>query len=98
MPEVIRSIDIQASPGAVWQWLATEDALRRWLSPDLDIDLREGGTYRMRGADEKTAISGAVLELVPKGAWSFPGWKREATGCTRPGCCSPWRPSPPAPA
>jgi uncharacterized protein YndB with AHSA1/START domain len=67
MPEVIRSIDIQASPGAVWQWLATEAALRRWLSPDLDIDLREGGTYRMKGADEKTVISGAVLELVPEG-------------------------------
>ena len=67
MPEVIRSIDIQASPSAVWHWLATEDALRRWLSPDLDIDLREGGTYRMRGADEKTSISGVVLELVPEG-------------------------------
>lgn len=67
MPEVIRSIDIQASPSVVWQWLATEDALRRWLSPDLDIDLREGGTYRMRGADEKTSISGVVLELVPEG-------------------------------
>jgi uncharacterized protein YndB with AHSA1/START domain len=67
MPEVIRSIDIQASPSAVWQWFATEDALRRWLNPDLDIDLREGGTYRMHGADEKTAISGAVLELVPEG-------------------------------
>ena len=67
MPEVIRSIDIQASPSAVWQWLATEDALRRWLSPDLDIDLRAGGRYRMHGADEKTWISGAVLELVPEG-------------------------------
>ena len=67
MPEVIRSIDIQAPPSAVWQWLATEEALRRWLSPDLDIDLREGGMYRMQGADEKTSISGAVLELVPEG-------------------------------
>jgi uncharacterized protein YndB with AHSA1/START domain len=67
MPEVIRSIDIQASPSAVWRWLATEAALRRWLSPDLDIDLREGGTYRMHGADETTSISGTVLELVPEG-------------------------------
>ena len=67
MAEVIRAINIQASPSAVWQWLATEDALRRWLSPDLHIDLREGGTYRMQGADEKTWISGVVLELVPEG-------------------------------
>jgi len=57
MPEVIRSIDIQAPPSAVWQW----------LSSDLNIDLRVGGTYRMLGADEKTWISGAVLELVPEG-------------------------------
>ena len=67
MPEVIRSIDIQAPPSAVWRWLASEEALRRWLSPDLDIDLRVGGTYTMPGADEKTRISGAVLELVPEG-------------------------------
>jgi uncharacterized protein YndB with AHSA1/START domain len=39
MPEVIRSIDIQAPPSAVWRWLASGEALRRWLSSDLDIDL-----------------------------------------------------------
>jgi uncharacterized protein YndB with AHSA1/START domain len=71
MPEVIRSIDIQAPPSAVWRWLATEEALRRWLSPDLDIDLRVGGTYRMLGGDEKTWISGTVLELVPEGRLTF---------------------------
>jgi uncharacterized protein YndB with AHSA1/START domain len=71
MPEVIRSIDIQAPPCAVWRWLATEEALRRWLSPDLDIDLRVGGTYRMLGGDEKTWISGTVLELVPEGRLTF---------------------------
>lgn len=68
MPEVVRSIEIQAPPSAVWQWLSTEEALRRWLSPDLHIDLRVGGEYRLLGADHQTWITGTVLELVPEGS------------------------------
>ena len=67
MPQVVRSIEIQAPPSSVWRWLATEEALRRWLSPSLEIDLRVGGAYRLLGPDEKTWISGTVLELVPEG-------------------------------
>ena len=68
MPEVARSIEIQAPPSVVWQWLATPEALRRWLSPNLEIDLRVGGEYRLPGGDEAPTISGTVLELVPEGA------------------------------
>lgn len=67
MPAVVRSIEIQAPPSAVWRWFATPDALRRWLSPDLEIDLRVGGAYRLLGPDRETGISGTVLELVPEG-------------------------------
>jgi uncharacterized protein YndB with AHSA1/START domain len=67
MPQVVRSIEIQAPPSSVWRWLATEEALRRWLSPGLEIDLRVGGAYRLLGQDETTWISGTVLELVPEG-------------------------------
>jgi len=49
MPQVVRSIEIQAPPSSVWRWLATEEALRRWLSPSLEIDLRVGGAYRLLG-------------------------------------------------
>jgi uncharacterized protein YndB with AHSA1/START domain len=83
MPEVIRSINIQAPPSAVWRWLANEEALRRWVSPDLDIDLREGGTYRMRGADENTWISGTVLELVPEGRLVL-SWLEEGSDWVHP--------------
>ncbi len=31
MQQVIRSIDILASPDAVWRWLASQDALRQWM-------------------------------------------------------------------
>ncbi len=67
MPAVMRSIEIQAPPSAVWRWLATPDALRRWLSPNLEIDLRVGGSYRLRDGESETSISGTVLEMVPEG-------------------------------
>ena len=68
MPAVVRSIEIQAPPSAVWRWLATPEALRRWISPNLEIDLRVGGTYRLLNPGESTWISGTVLELVPEGS------------------------------
>jgi len=67
MPEVTRSIEIQAPPSAVWRWLSSPEALRRWLSPTLEIDLRVGGRYRLLGPGEETRITGTVLELVPEG-------------------------------
>jgi uncharacterized protein YndB with AHSA1/START domain len=68
MPEVVRSIEIQAPPSVVWRWMATAQGLRRWISPGLEIDLQVGGRYRIdNGAGEPT-ITGAVLEIVPEGA------------------------------
>jgi len=54
MPQVIRSIEIHATPTTVWSWLATQEALRHWISPNIDIDLRVGGEYRFLGPDDKT--------------------------------------------
>jgi uncharacterized protein YndB with AHSA1/START domain len=76
MPDVVRSIEIAAPVSAVWQWLATPAGLRRWLSPGLEIDLRVGGAYRLRGPDEKTWISGTVLEFVPEACLSL-SWLEE---------------------
>ena len=66
MPAVVRSVEMKAPPSAVWRWLASQEALRQWLSPDLEIDLRVGGSYRM--SSEGTWISGVVLDIVPEGA------------------------------
>lgn len=84
MPEVVRSLEIQAPPSAVWRWLASPEALRRWLAPDLEIDLVVGGVYRMRGADQETWISGTVLELVPEGRMVL-SWLEEDSGWQHPG-------------
>jgi uncharacterized protein YndB with AHSA1/START domain len=66
MPAVTRSIEIKASPSAVWRWLATPEGLRQWVNPHLEIDLQVGGTYRMREDGAATWISGTVLEMNPE--------------------------------
>ena len=83
MPEVVRSIDIPVPPSGVWRWLSTQDGLRRWVAPDIEIDLRVGGAYRMLGADGQTRISGTVLELVPEGRLVL-SWLEEDSGWVHP--------------
>lgn len=78
-----RSIDIHAPPGAVWRWLATQDGLRRWISPNLEIDLTVGGAYRLFGPDEETWVSGVVLELTPGSALVL-SWMEEDRGWLHP--------------
>lgn len=65
MPQIVRTIEMQAPPSAVWRWIATQEALRMWFSPSLEIDLQVGGSYRFLGPDKKTWVSGKVLELTP---------------------------------
>jgi uncharacterized protein YndB with AHSA1/START domain len=84
VPEVVRSLEIHARPSAVWRWFESQESLRRWLRPDLDIDLTVGGSFRMLGADEQTWITGTVLELVPEGRLVL-SWLEEGTGWTHPG-------------
>jgi uncharacterized protein YndB with AHSA1/START domain len=66
MPQILRSIEMQAPPSVVWRWMATQKALRMWFSPSLEIDLQVGGAYRFFGPDNKTWVSGKVLELKPE--------------------------------
>jgi hypothetical protein len=34
--------------------MASQESLRRWLSPNLEIDLQVGGAYRFLGPDQET--------------------------------------------
>jgi uncharacterized protein YndB with AHSA1/START domain len=83
MPQVIRSIEIQARPSTVWRWFATQEALRRWISSNIQIDLRVGGGYRFLGPDDQTWISGTVLELVPEKKLIL-SWLEEGSGWVHP--------------
>lgn len=67
MPEVIRTIEIAAPPSTLWQWFASQEALRQWWgTPDLEIDLTVGGAFSLTGPDGETRDSGYVLELDPE--------------------------------
>jgi len=83
MPQVIRSIEIEAEPSRVWRWLSTQEALRHWISSSLEIDLRVGGAYRFLGPDNETWISGTVLELEPERRLGL-SWLEEGNGWLRP--------------
>jgi len=83
MPEVVRSIDIPVPPSRVWRELSSQEGLRRWIAPDLEIDLRVGGAYRMLGADGQTRISGTVLEFVPEGRLVL-SWLEEESDWVHP--------------
>lgn len=67
----------------MWRWLSTQEGLHGWLAPDVEIDLRVGGVYRMLGADGQTPISGTVLELVPEGRLVL-SWLEEDAGWVHP--------------
>jgi uncharacterized protein YndB with AHSA1/START domain len=83
MPQVVRMIEIQAQPSAVWFWLATEEALRHWISSNIEINLRVGGAYRFLGPDQKTWITGTVLELQPEKSLIL-SWFEEGSGWVHP--------------
>src|SRR5215831_8111390 len=83
MVQVIRSIEIQARPSVVWRRLATQEALRLWISSNLEIDLRVGGAYRFLGPDDATWVSGTVLELEPERSLIL-SWLEEGSGWANP--------------
>jgi uncharacterized protein YndB with AHSA1/START domain len=84
MPQVTRTIEIKAPPSVVWRQLASQEALRRWISPNIEIDLRVGGAWRFLGPDNATWVSGVVLELAPEGRLIL-SWMEEGQGWLHPG-------------
>ena len=84
MPQVTRTLEIRARPSEVWRWMSTQDGLRRWISPNIEIDLKIGGAYRFLGPDNKTWINGVVLELIPEGELVL-SWMEEGQGWVHPG-------------
>ena len=84
MPQVTSTIEIAARPSEVWQWFTSQETLRQWLSPTLEIDLRVAGAFRMVGPDETTSIVGTVLEYVPEGCLVL-SWLEEDANWVHPG-------------
>ena len=83
MPQVTRSIEIRATPSKVWRYFASQEGLRRWISPNLEIDLKVGGEFRFLGPDDKTWVTGHVLEMAPE-AWLILSWMEQDQGWKHP--------------
>ena len=83
MPQVIRTIEIRATPSKVWRHVSSLESLRKWIAPSLEIDLKVGGKYRFLSPDNKTSVSGTVMELVPEG-WLILSWLEEDQGWAHP--------------
>ncbi len=86
MPQVTRTIHIPRPPSIVWTQFTSEAALRGWLAPTIDIDLQEGGAYRIPGADGSTSIKGSCWSSFRKVASCCRGWRRVRTGVSLGGC------------
>lgn len=83
MPAVERTVEVGAPPSAVWRWMASEEALRRWLGGELEIDLQPGGAYRLAGPGGVSRVSGTVLEVVPEGGLVL-SWLEEGSDWVHP--------------
>ena len=81
--QVTRSLEIRATPSKVWRYFASQEGLRRWISPNLEIDLQVGGRFRFLGPDGKSWVSGTVLDIVPEG-WLILSWMEEGQGWRNP--------------
>lgn len=65
MKIIERFIDIEASLSEVWQLISTQDGMRQWMGPSIQIDMRIGGQYRLNNPQGNQEIYGEILEIIP---------------------------------
>jgi uncharacterized protein YndB with AHSA1/START domain len=67
---VERSTDLPLEQEEAWRVVTEPDELERWLAPEVELDLREGGevVVRERDGDER---HGTVVEVDPPSRWVF---------------------------
>ena len=49
--EVEREITVPVPPDEAWTLVTDAEELQRWLAPEVEIDLRDGGEVRIVGDD-----------------------------------------------
>ncbi|HET7657747.1 MAG TPA: SRPBCC domain-containing protein [Bacillales bacterium] len=65
MKSIARFIDIDASLSTVWKLVSTQEGMRQWLNPGVQIDMQVGGKYRVMDPEGNQEICGEVLEINP---------------------------------
>jgi uncharacterized protein YndB with AHSA1/START domain len=61
---VERSVDVPLEPERAWETVTDPDELERWLAPDVELDLREGGDVFVRDEDGRER-HGTVVTVDP---------------------------------
>jgi uncharacterized protein YndB with AHSA1/START domain len=82
-----RTIEIEASPETVWEFLTDPEKAKRWWGIDAIFDTRPGGEFRLHVASG-SIVGGEYLEVEPprRLVYTF-GWIKggDSTGLTPPG-------------
>lgn len=71
---VEREIEVAAGPEEVWELLATEEGLARWLADEVELDAEPGGRAVFRYADGEERRG--VVEAVEDGVRLALRWRR----------------------
>jgi uncharacterized protein YndB with AHSA1/START domain len=60
-------IEVEGSPGQVWQALISQDALRDWFNATTEIEPREGGRVGFEGTrgEDVFRYEGTIKEIAP---------------------------------
>lgn len=70
--DVERVEDLPVPPAELWDAVATPDGLAGWLADEVELDVRPGGTGRVRDDGEERVV--LVDEVVPGRRLSFTWW------------------------
>ena len=73
--EVEREITVPVPPDEAWTLVTDAEELQRWLAPEVEIDLRDGGEVRIVGDDGSERRGTVELVEAPRRlrfAWTAP--------------------------
>ena len=74
------TVDLDASPDAVWRALTTGDGLAWWMGEGSRIDPRVGGEVDVADVVGGRPRRGQVTEVVPRRLLSFDWWPADRSG------------------
>ena len=64
-------MEIGAGAAAVWAMFTSQQGLRSWMEPSIEIDVSLGGKHRHVSGEEKQLVTGEILEFEPMKRFSF---------------------------
>jgi uncharacterized protein YndB with AHSA1/START domain len=83
MRSIEREIQVDATPGVVYEVVSSPEHLREWWPDDADVDATPGavGSVTFNGKDDKNVVALTVVEADPPRRFSF-RWDYEGEAAT----------------